>query len=489
MAIVFSDSFQKYGLGNTAVMLDGLYSNNDGCSLVEDPQDDVSTTVLQVTGGGGANNYYGIRLPFPVVGDHFGAAFRVYQPLVYSGSNALPILGQWRTAGNVAIATLTTDTTGRIEARAGDYNGTIIGTTTLPALSANAWFHFAVQVDNTAQTLAVWVNGKQVLDLSGLSLSSTAIAQIHLGVRGPSTGGYQPYFKDFLIWDDSGSDSNTYPGQVSVFWRKGVSTISNGGWTSSVGLDAHLSTNKPRWSNTLTSSGAISSGNQVRINSTYYNWTSGSVNAGTPAGTSSNPWLVALGANAEESLANMYAAIGGTGTPGTTYSSSLVAHTTVVPYGLSTTSLSVVPLTDEAQAMTFTETGANTSWASGSAFVQRTVDAANMSAGFIAGDPVTYPTAFEVGLEDLPEDVTSIRAVIPYIRGAKIDGGDGAVVVSFGISEESYDDGPETELTQAFTYWPNSTEPFVSSVNPDTGLRWSPTDFNNGARIKVDRTV
>ena len=40
--------------------------------------------------------------------------------------------------------------------------------------------------------------------------------------------------------------------------------------------------------------GSPANGNQVRIDNVYYQFTNGSVNAGTPAGTSGNPWLVAL---------------------------------------------------------------------------------------------------------------------------------------------------------------------------------------------------
>ena len=47
---------------------------------------------------------------------------------------------------------------------------------------------------------------------------------------------------------------------------------------------------------TLDVNGAITTGEQVRIDGTYYQFTSGSVDAGTPLGTAANPWLVAMGA-------------------------------------------------------------------------------------------------------------------------------------------------------------------------------------------------
>jgi hypothetical protein len=50
------------------------------------------------------------------------------------------------------------------------------------------------------------------------------------------------------------------------------------------------------------------------------------VNAGTPAGTLANPWLVALGVSTATAWANFSAAINNSGTPGTQYSTALTAH-------------------------------------------------------------------------------------------------------------------------------------------------------------------
>lgn len=80
---------------------------------------------------------------------------------------------------------------------------------------------------------------------------------------------------------------------------------------------------------TLTASGTISNGDKVNINGTYYQWTSGSVNSGTPAGTNSNPWLVRLGGSAILSLATLRAAINLTGSVGVDYSTATVIHPTV----------------------------------------------------------------------------------------------------------------------------------------------------------------
>jgi len=115
---------------------------------------------------------------------------------------------------------------------------------------------------------------------------------------------------------------------------------------------------------TLTASGAIANGDVIKIDTTYYQWTSGSVNAGTPAGTLANPWLVALGASNLIALDNMRLAVNGTGTAGTTYSTALTAHTTVHAIQSTSDQLVVAALASGAvgNIIATTETGANIAW-------------------------------------------------------------------------------------------------------------------------------
>lgn len=115
---------------------------------------------------------------------------------------------------------------------------------------------------------------------------------------------------------------------------------------------------------TLTAVGAIANGDVIRIGSIYYQWTTGSVDAGTPAGTLANPWLVALGASNTIALANMRAAVNDTGTAGTTYSTALVAHTLAVATSSSSSTLvvrAILPGVDGNSIVT-TETGAQIGW-------------------------------------------------------------------------------------------------------------------------------
>lgn len=118
---------------------------------------------------------------------------------------------------------------------------------------------------------------------------------------------------------------------------------------------------------TLTASSTITNGVQVRIGSVYYQFTSGSVDTGSPAGTSGAPWLVAIGATVEETLEKLGWAIDRTGTAGVDYSTATTEHPNVSVFTSSINTLTV--FYDEpglvGNATVTTETGAMTSWGSG----------------------------------------------------------------------------------------------------------------------------
>lgn len=118
----------------------------------------------------------------------------------------------------------------------------------------------------------------------------------------------------------------------------------------------------------LQATGAIANNDTVVINGVYYKWTNGSVDTGTPDGTSSAPWLVALGANNAAALQNLYHAINADeGTPGTDYSTATTFNPYVRAYNVAAADLFVSARTPgtAGNAYTTTETGANIAWSAG----------------------------------------------------------------------------------------------------------------------------
>lgn len=118
---------------------------------------------------------------------------------------------------------------------------------------------------------------------------------------------------------------------------------------------------------TLTVSGAgIVSGDTLTVDAAWYEFTNGSVDAGTPAGTMANPYLIAMGVDDEAALLNMLKALNLTGLAGTDYSTTTVINANVKGETSSATTLGVKARVAGAAGNTIpvAEAGANLGWSS-----------------------------------------------------------------------------------------------------------------------------
>jgi hypothetical protein len=102
---------------------------------------------------------------------------------------------------------------------------------------------------------------------------------------------------------------------------------------------------------------------------------------------------------------------------------------------------------------------------------------------YLSGEDDPLPAAMEFDLEDLPLDVTTVRALIPVVRMRKVDGGDGFVQSALSSNQVDYDNGADRPVTTAFTYWFD-----VSEIDPADSSPWTPVDANN-ASLRIDRTL
>jgi len=152
-----------------------------------------------------------------------------------------------------------------------------------------------------------------------------------------------------------------------------------------------------------TISGTPANTDQVRIGDVYYQFTSGSVDAGTPAGTAGNPWLVALGALAADAWQNLSDAIDASGIAGTQYSTALTGNTQVSVISVTSTSVSVraTAVGTLGNSVVTTETGAAIAWTSGTLTgggsptwmqVDTPDDVGIVSVGYIASYVVAVPS-------------------------------------------------------------------------------------------------
>lgn len=232
----------------------------------------------------------------------------------------------------------------------------------------------------------------------------------------------------------------------------------------------------------LEASGAIANGDVVRIDSTYYQFTTGSVDTGTPAGTVGSPWLVFMDGTIGGSLTNLYNAINDTGEAGVDYSTLLEEHGTVRASAASAADLYVNAIVPGAGGDTIvtTETGANLSWGAGTLQnggtsqlrqVQMPNDVGAISITFINGYVIVVP------IQDLELETLG--------RFYWIEPGETYVdTLNFATAERT-PDGVLQVGSFGNMFWlfgTISTEPWIATGNPDAPMeRYQPIIFDRGS--------
>lgn len=170
-------------------------------------------------------------------------------------------------------------------------------------------------------------------------------------------------------WDGSSQTNITgtlanSPNPVSITYQKspGVERL----WIAD-GSNLYYYEGLSKAVGSLTATAQVTAGDVVEIGGIYYEFVSANVDSGSPAGTLTDPWRVLIGLELAGSLQNLYAAIGGTGTPGSQYSTALTAHPTVEQRRIEPTRIQVQAKTAgvAGNSITTTETGANISWGAG----------------------------------------------------------------------------------------------------------------------------
>lgn len=484
MALIWADFPNEqrglYGTDHTK-MLTGAWAAFEGgtgnLALVDDPDPSVTTAgvVIKFDNDNVAAPVYA-RFTYPAAVVTAGVSFKMWLN-EYPSNDSTSGNAQWeiRNISNTLIARVRVGASGQFLVH--NAAGTLIHTGAPADVVPTAFNLVETKVtrDASAGTIEIRVNNDVKANLSGLALGSSDIVNIAIGQVRDDPNAHFVYYKDIVFWDTTGTSVNDFLGNVFVhdIWPDADDTLN---WEPSVGATGFNLIDDANPSGVLTVSGVISDGNVVRIDDTYYRWSTGSLDSGSPAGTSANPWRVLIGATEADSLLNLFNAIGDTGVAGTDYSTDLTAHTTVVADGVTDTQLSVEATLPMASSIVTTETGANTSWAAA------TLTGGPTDPSYIFADNAPPPESIFT-LTDLPEDVVAIRAVMPIGRLLKSDGGD--CTVQMGVSPNGADwfDGEDREVTVAATYYRD-----VSYVSPDTGASWTPTEVNS-MLFRVDRTT
>jgi len=246
MSLLFADNFGVYGT-DVALLLNGLYAQADtGVTLVADPDPSSSANVVSIENASDSTiPYYGnvLRKVFPAGGeDTVGVAFRIWMSTLPATSTNY-VYFPFTDINNVAQVTLKVLTTGDISAYRGTAeSGVLLGTTSVPAIVANAYVHIEakVTISDTVGVVEVRVNGSVVLNLTAQDTKATAETTANQILftnarNGFGIAGGEYYIKDFVIWNDAGSVNNDFFGSVSVLTLVPDADTALGGWTPSTG--------------------------------------------------------------------------------------------------------------------------------------------------------------------------------------------------------------------------------------------------------------
>jgi len=261
MSILWADNFQMYGTGATAeaLVLNGLYADitTTYTDFIADPDPSgTGETVLKmVSDFESTTPYAGATLRFSVPGatkTTLGVSARFYLDSlpVSDGASVRPFVFIDTTGARHVWLMVRSD--GRLSIGVGStQNGNLntsvlIGTSTLPVITADAWQHveMKVTVDDTVGATEVRVNGVEVagLTLTGVdtrngatpNIGSVAFENYEFVVTGPTI-----YIKDFIVWDTLGSQNNDFIGSAHVYnlLPDGDSALTWTPSTGSVGYD------------------------------------------------------------------------------------------------------------------------------------------------------------------------------------------------------------------------------------------------------------
>lgn len=206
----------------------------------------------------------------------------------------------------------------------------------------------------------------------------------------------------------------------------------------------------------------VTAGDVVLIDVVYYQFVVSGVNAGSPAGTITNPWLVLIGADAESSLGNLSDAVGASGIAGGTYSTALIANPNVEVRRLQPLRLTVQAKVAgvAGDSIVTTETSATLTWGAGTL----------LNGGLNIIIPVAVPE------DDGTQKAISLCTLAGYVIIAVAQSQrmylirPGEFWVELFVSAETEPDRVLQVITVGSNFWAlgeSTIEPFTASGDPD----------------------
>lgn len=237
MAIQWADDFTRYGTStasNTA-MKDGLPYNNWLGECIADPDPLASGSRCATTLQNSINVLTENRIALPTThAGTVGVAGRYWFPEIGNGADRQNICW-YSTATPTSLARLSVEANGALSIYDGSDNQ--LATTPGPVISTNSWNHVEMAYNGTTGDIEVRLNGVTIL--TGTSPTTGTIAFVGPTCKTGSTVERGLYFKDLVVWDDTGATNNNFFGTVQCLRRKPVEDVTLGGWVPSTGLTGY----------------------------------------------------------------------------------------------------------------------------------------------------------------------------------------------------------------------------------------------------------
>jgi hypothetical protein len=243
MSLIHADNFNIYGT-DVNLMLNGRYSEITGCTIQTDPDGVSVPKVLRMRGSFAGTTQ--LRRPLAVPTGKVGIGFRLWLASLPSDNDMRPEIAYWRNATNQAMVSVYVNTTGSMSVYVRDATSgliTLIGTTTGPVVTANAWWHVECMFDAATLDFEIRVEGvtKLTLDAADFGANNPGNTVYQCGLAGTqnSIGAtIFAYFKDYVWWDGLGSQNNDFLGSCLVSQIDPISDVDIGGWVPSTGTEA-----------------------------------------------------------------------------------------------------------------------------------------------------------------------------------------------------------------------------------------------------------
>jgi hypothetical protein len=244
LAINWMDDFTSYGTDGSRVarMSDAAYASVSWADLVADPDPTAGGAyVLQSTN----TNFSSVRKVLPNARTTVGSLARYWMSALPSATKEATYVTFADVTGRPHVA-VNVDPSGYFRVYRVDNAGAIlIGSSTTPVVTANAWRHIETKVviDVAAGSVVIKAEGFTVANITGVRTSTdvggaTASVQNVMLLGGSGNYNAITYVKDFIVWDNQTANNNDFMGtcQVLKLLPTGDTSL---GWTPSSGTTGY----------------------------------------------------------------------------------------------------------------------------------------------------------------------------------------------------------------------------------------------------------